>query len=402
MLVFTTPGVLDFRAITTFGLSVKETANPIGKFGTGLKYAIAGTLRLGGSFTIVAGKEVFEFILAKDLFRGKEVSFVKVSVNGADPMLAGFTTELGEDWAPWMLFRELYSNTLDEKGDVAFFVEATDCASTIASEGKNETSIFVDLPEMEEVFDNCGDYFPLLGKEMTLLCSSPSVDIYPGPANGMYFRGILAFPFAEGVTSAFLYDIQEGKLSEDRLLADPWSAQWYITRLLAEEMDYAAALTLFQSGEKTFETRFDWSGATFGIGALQAAKKLGAKGVLRNNSIKTALLENEPKALNPAPLSLSKENRTKFTNAQRLLEDRIVAYTPKQLTVVFVSELTDGEVALVLDKTIYLSLAVFELSVAELAAVLLENWVRTQFYFPASPGGMVLARFALGLVLPTI
>lgn len=42
MLTFHNPGELDPRLITTFGVSIKESTNPIGYFGTGLKYALAG------------------------------------------------------------------------------------------------------------------------------------------------------------------------------------------------------------------------------------------------------------------------------------------------------------------------------------------------------------------------
>ena len=37
MIVFENPGEIDVAAISTFGVSVKETDNPIGFFGTGLK-----------------------------------------------------------------------------------------------------------------------------------------------------------------------------------------------------------------------------------------------------------------------------------------------------------------------------------------------------------------------------
>jgi hypothetical protein len=40
MLFFCTPGLIDLEAVFTFGVHAKETENPIGYFGTGLKYAI--------------------------------------------------------------------------------------------------------------------------------------------------------------------------------------------------------------------------------------------------------------------------------------------------------------------------------------------------------------------------
>ena len=47
MIVFENPGEIDIRSISTFGVSVKEGDNPIGFFGTGLKYAIVVLLRTG-------------------------------------------------------------------------------------------------------------------------------------------------------------------------------------------------------------------------------------------------------------------------------------------------------------------------------------------------------------------
>ena len=46
MITFHSPTILPIEAATTMGVSVKESDNAIGKFGTGLKYAIAGVLRL--------------------------------------------------------------------------------------------------------------------------------------------------------------------------------------------------------------------------------------------------------------------------------------------------------------------------------------------------------------------
>src|ERR1700733_12022356 len=47
MIVFENYGEIEIDAITTFGVSVKEGPNPIGFFGTGLKYAVAVLLRHG-------------------------------------------------------------------------------------------------------------------------------------------------------------------------------------------------------------------------------------------------------------------------------------------------------------------------------------------------------------------
>ncbi|CAM6031606.1 unnamed protein product [Sphagnum compactum] len=71
-IIFTNPGEIDVRAIVTFGVSAKETDNPIGYFGTGLKYAIAVLLRNSQEITIYSGTECYVFNTKTITVRGKE------------------------------------------------------------------------------------------------------------------------------------------------------------------------------------------------------------------------------------------------------------------------------------------------------------------------------------------
>ena len=55
---FRTPGLIPIEAFTSTGVNVKIHDNPIGHFGTGLKYAVAVLLREAGAsvpFEIVVG-----------------------------------------------------------------------------------------------------------------------------------------------------------------------------------------------------------------------------------------------------------------------------------------------------------------------------------------------------------
>tara|TARA_R110000787_G_scaffold631_4_gene2336 strand:- start:164 stop:427 length:264 start_codon:yes stop_codon:yes gene_type:complete len=77
MLIFQNDGVLPIEGFTTFGMSAKPgSTNPIGKFGTGLKNAVAIILRLGGSITVWRGDLEYVFYTRSEDFRGK--SFDKV------------------------------------------------------------------------------------------------------------------------------------------------------------------------------------------------------------------------------------------------------------------------------------------------------------------------------------
>lgn len=199
MISFITPTALPIEAATTMGVSVKESAGAIGKFGTGLKYAIAGILRLNGRVEIVIDGDRHEFTARDTDIRGK--AFRIVYCNGQP---CGFTTELGKHWAPWQLFRELASNTLDEGGK-------WEQGNAPASEGR--TVIRVDCREVEESERTEAVFRP---QTECLVRSTSGAQVYSGASQHYYYRGIRAgsFPGIAPVT----VDVDSGSLSEDRLL----------------------------------------------------------------------------------------------------------------------------------------------------------------------------------------
>jgi hypothetical protein len=70
---FSNPGEIDMTAISVMGLSAKESDSAIGRFGTGLKYAVAITLRLGGQITIWSGLNHYTFEAKHIKFRGTDI-----------------------------------------------------------------------------------------------------------------------------------------------------------------------------------------------------------------------------------------------------------------------------------------------------------------------------------------
>lgn len=75
--VFETPGLMDIRAFTIMGLNVKPTTkNPIGYFGTGLKYAIAVLVRNGLRVRMYIGQTEYEFYLKTSKFRDQDFDFI--------------------------------------------------------------------------------------------------------------------------------------------------------------------------------------------------------------------------------------------------------------------------------------------------------------------------------------
>jgi hypothetical protein len=177
MIVFHNPGEIDKRSIITFGINAKIGDNPIGKFGTGLKIAIAILLRTGHQIEIWAGMERLVFETRTEHIRDKE--FQRVYMNG-NPL--GFTTLMGQTWELWQAFRELYANARDEGGD------CFDMHPNLGSFefGPNKTVILVTGNEFGKLFDTKSEFV----LEGTPLFVIPGVvEVYAGKNNGVFYRG---------------------------------------------------------------------------------------------------------------------------------------------------------------------------------------------------------------------
>ena len=209
VLCFYNPGEIDPRLITTMGVNVKEGDSPIGHFGTGLKYAIAIVLRLGGNLRIQSGKREFTFSLAPATIRGKTFDFIEMKeTDGASQTLA-FTTELGKDWLPWMAYREFLCNARDEGG-------AVELLSKSVSPAKGSTRILVEEPLLEEIYRDQKKEW-LLDTKQRLLWRTPAIECYLGSSTCGYYRGIKVVEF--GKPTAVTYNIlAQTNLTEDRTM----------------------------------------------------------------------------------------------------------------------------------------------------------------------------------------
>ena len=186
MSIFGNPGIINPMVWSTFGISAKEQDSAIGKFGTGLKYAISVLLREGRNIRIEAGGEVYNFTTESTSFRGKD--FERCLCNG-QPL--PFTTELGKSWELWQAYREIASNCLDENGVIG---EA------------GETTIYAELDDIphDSVF---------LSRHSAPLYEDAYCRVYAGKSNKIYYRGAVA---ADGEDCFFTIDMKEADLTEDR------------------------------------------------------------------------------------------------------------------------------------------------------------------------------------------
>lgn len=202
LVVFENEGEIDVRSICTFGVSVKESDNPIGFFGTGLKYAIAIMLRTGHRVTIQSGLTAHAFDIKGILIRGKE--FDVVTRNGEE---MPFTTELGKTWELWQAFREAYCNCLDEGGMVRLRHE-------MPAPRSGTTRLIIDGDAFLECYAERGKIV-LDIPEDKLLGEIHGVQVFNQPSPFMYYRRIRVASLEE--PSLLTYNIlSQIQLTEDR------------------------------------------------------------------------------------------------------------------------------------------------------------------------------------------
>lgn len=250
--------MLDIRSITTFGLHAKPgTDSPIGKFGTGLKYAIATLVRKGCKIQLFIGETEYEFYTRSSEFRG--VDFAQVMMRKREGLLRKwkyvelpFTTEHGRFWETWQAFRELHSNTLDEGGEtfIDVVVPARDWS-------RPDRTVFVVTGDpYEEAFKDMDKTF--LPKALTKREGDEKVQVFNEPSNHLYWRGIRVFDLEK--PSVYTYNILENmELTEDRTLKYMWAAQASVAAYVARSKDPKLINAIVSAdAEKFFEGRLDW------------------------------------------------------------------------------------------------------------------------------------------------
>lgn len=220
---FKTNSAIPLDAFTTLGVNVKVKENAIGKFGTGLKYAVAVILRLGGTFEVWIDGVQHVFYKSPKKFRN--VEFEMVRMKKAKGLLAKsgwvytklpFTIELGKEWELWQAFRELESNTRDEDGD-SFEIDDDYVVSDTG------TTIIIRHDDLREVFDSENPTF--LPEDRNLVWENDVFQIFEGRSKVLYFQGIRCYDIRN--ESKYTYNFKSGvQLTEDRTIKNIWSMEW--------------------------------------------------------------------------------------------------------------------------------------------------------------------------------
>ncbi len=233
---FANGGAIDLDVIRTMGVSVKTGENPIGFFGTGLKYAIATLLRNDHSVELDSNGETYVFSARSKEIRGKEFQLVYMN----DEQLA-FTTDLGQTWEVWMAYRELHANCVDENGKISNTPWEADTCWRIKGE------------EFEEAFHNRHKIF-LHGEPSWV---QDGVEVHRGRSNYLYYRGVRIKQLQK--SSAFTYNITDKmKLTEDRTLDSMFDALYKLASKLPRVPDTEFQATLVRPSETNLESSFEF------------------------------------------------------------------------------------------------------------------------------------------------
>lgn len=258
MVVFETPGVIDIRALTTFGVHSKpNTQSPIGHFGTGLKYAIAVILRHKLNVTLFIGDTEYVFYTKTAQFRDTEIEAIRMKKRTG--LLSRwqytdmpFTTQLGKNWELWQAYRELHANTLDENG----VIYLTDIQLQTA---RSYTRFIVSGEAFVDVYRERNRIF--LPEGLVLNGGNENdglnVQVIKEPSKHIYWRGMrvmdLEFP------SIYTYNILDKiDLTEDRTAKYAFLVEAKIVEHIAQSDDMQLIAEVTQASDKFFEGHISW------------------------------------------------------------------------------------------------------------------------------------------------
>lgn len=250
--VHQTPTLIDPRAFTMFGMNAKpNSANPIGYFGTGLKYAIAVLVREGLTVTVWIGEEPHQFFCEPSNFRGKDFNMIRMRRQRGLTRRwftenMPYSTELGKNWQVWMALRELHSNTLDENGSSFETFNETKGAQGC-------TRIVVEGDAYHTEFANLSNTFlsDVINK------TQPSQIFANKPTKHAYFRGMRVMDLKR--PTLHTYNINDTLLlTEDRTLQHPWMFEHYVKRAIMGSTNESFVRSVFNAPNDTFEHQISW------------------------------------------------------------------------------------------------------------------------------------------------
>lgn len=359
---FQNVGRIDLQAAMTFGVSAKVTNNPIGFFGTGLKYAIATILRNGGKVVINDGEKSHTFSVKGRTDRNGQ-DYWSVFMGNTD---LRFSVMLGRNWEAWHAFREMYSNVKDEAG------YATNRA---LKPRPNHTTITVSgWDDFDKAFENRSNYF--LEDRKPLRVGS-HLEVYDGPSHGVYYRGILIHQFPPETTSEFTYNLTASvTLTEDRTMKYPYLINTYVGHCWLTSSEPNLLAEALTASRGTLEAELNYTDVGYDasdvfLDAVMALRKSAMSGLV-NKSATDMLDKVRPVTDSTDVVELTAQQEAELEAALRILETRFSDV--RTVPLLPVSTLGPGIYGLARKGKMYISLRCFEAGLVQLVGTIFEEY----------------------------
>jgi len=360
---FSNKGNIELDVIRTMGVSVKDTDNPIGYFGTGLKYAIATLLRTGHIISLRTNGETIQFRTKTKEIRGKEFQMIYM-----DDEQLGFTTDLGRDWQVWQAYRELYANCQDEGGIIS--------GNLI----NNDTVFSVEGPDIANVHSERSKIF-LHGDPWLV---ADGIEIHHGKSDFLYYRGVRVhkLPKASRFTYNFTIDMQ---LTEDRTLASMYDANYKLSTRLPRVPNPEFCVKVVDPGHDYYEGILDFSDSFDQSEAfLDALEKFREHAQMKDSS--RNLLKTKRGVDDYDIFQLSADQRRLVEEACEMLHKVNATVRVEDLT--FVEHLGPGIIAMAKDGKMVLTRQCLANGRDYCAITIYEEWIHDKMGYPDCSRGM--------------
>lgn len=370
-IIFKNPGLIDLRAIRILGWSVKESTNPIGFFGTGSRFAIATLLRTNHSVVLWRGLEKYVFGLTKVEARANN-SFNVVTMTGPDGQTEelAFTSQLGKTWLPWMGFRELHSNVLDEKG-------VTVCQDSPYEPIENQTAFCVVGYEIEAAYNQRDSIF----LPTQPLYEDASIAVHPGLSTHGYYRGVRVCTLDR--PSLYTYNLKTTLrgITEDRTLTDISDLGWYVGKFIEKCSCPEFLRTVMLAPDTRYENHlpsYASEGTEAFFSTYAKVRTEGNATLLANWADRLYLAVRKTLPL-PEPIALSKIQEKQLAKAIAFC--RAAGWDVDSYPIITVPSAHGGLLALAENGKIVLTEKLYDLGVKALVGALLEEYTHLKYGF---------------------
>lgn len=247
-------GEIEKDSFLIMGGSTKRgNEKSIGRFGSGLKYAIATLLGKGNDFSVFSGRDPIEFTTQTKDFRGE--MFNMIFVDGKE---TNFSTGMGPDWSCYDAIRDIYANAVDEK---LIQFKTTDIMSPMSG----ETHFYIKVtPEVEEMIENIENYFSFFRNDDIL--ENNGNKIYKSAGHLIVYKQGFKVYEDEDQKSLFNYDFPQIEINETRELKYEYDLKREVRNLILQYPNKEVAEKIIEHADsigedgksEMWEFNIDW------------------------------------------------------------------------------------------------------------------------------------------------